>query len=124
MLLRSTLGINGVSTDLCGLALLAAPGALAEVLGVPAPVLLAAMGGGLVLYAAGLFWTARRRPIPDAAAWAAIVMDLGGVGGGGAVIEVGVLSPIGIGLVALVAAVVLIFAVLQFVGVRQMPRPA
>jgi hypothetical protein len=43
---------------------------------------------------------------------------------GGALIEVGVLSPIGIGLVALVAAVVLIFAVLQFVGVRQMPRPA
>jgi hypothetical protein len=102
MLLRSTLVINGVSTDLCGLALLAAPGALAEVLGVPAPALLAAMGGGLVLYAAGLFWTARRRPIPDAAAWAAIVLDLGGVVGSVAVIEVGVLSPIGIGLVALV----------------------
>src|SRR5262245_48975527 len=33
-------------------------------------------------------------------------------------------SPIGTGLVALVAAVVLIFAVLQLVGVRQMPRPA
>ena len=124
MLLRSTLVINGVSTDLCGLAHLAAPGALAEVLGVSASALLAAMGGGLVLYAAGLFWTARRRPIPDAAAWAAIVMDLGWVVGSVAVIEAGVLSPIGIGLVALVAAVVLIFAVLQFVGVRQMPRPA
>ena len=102
MLLRSTLVINGVSTDLCGLAHLAAPGALAEVLGVPAPALLAAMGGGLVLYAAGLFWTARRRPIPVAAAWAAIVLDLGWVVGSVAVIEVGVLSPIGIGLVALV----------------------
>ena len=62
MLLRSTLVINGVSTVLCGLALLAAPGALAEVLGVSAPTLLAAVGGGLVLYAAGLFWTAGGAP--------------------------------------------------------------
>jgi hypothetical protein len=123
MLLRSTLVINGFSTVLCGLALLAAPGTLAALLGVSAPALLAVVGGGLVLYAAGLFWTARRRPIPDAA-WAAIVLDLGWVVGSVALIEVGVLSPIGTGLVALVAAVVLIFAVLQLVGVRQMPRPA
>jgi len=124
MLLRSTLVINGVSTVLCGFVLLAAPGTLAELLGVSTPALLAVAGGGLVLYAAGLFWTARRQPIPDAAAWAAIVLDLGWVVGSVALIEVGVLSPIGTGLAALVAAVVLIFAVLQFVGVRQMPRPA
>jgi hypothetical protein len=124
MLLRSTLVINGVSTVLCGLVLLAAPGTLAELLGVSTPALLAGVGGGLLLYAAGLFWTARRQPIPDAAAWAAIVLDLGWVVGSVALIEVGVLSSIGTGLVALVAAVVLIFAVLQFVGVRQMPRPA
>jgi len=35
----------------------------------------------IVLYAAGLFWTARRRPIPGAAAWAALVLDLGWVVG-------------------------------------------
>src|SRR5262245_35040752 len=64
MLLRSTLVINGVSTVLCGLVLLAAPGTLAELLGVSAPALLAVVGGGLVLYAAGLLWTARRQPIP------------------------------------------------------------
>ena len=63
-------------------------------------------------------------PHPDAAAWAAIVLDLGWVVGSVAVIEVGGLSPIGTGLVALVAAVVLTFAMLQFVGVRQTPRPA
>jgi hypothetical protein len=97
---------------------------LRSTLGVSPPALLAAVGGGLVLYAAGLFWTARRLPIPDAAAWAAIVLDLGWVVGSVAVIEVGMLSPIGTGLVALVAAVVLTFAVLQFVGVRQTPRPA
>ena len=124
MLLRSTLVINGTSTVLCGVALLAAPGALAELLGVSPPALLAVVGGGLVLYAAGLFWTARRHPIPDAAAWTAIVLDLGWVIGSVAVIEVGILTRIGTGLVALVAAGVLTFAVLQFVGVRKTPRPA
>jgi hypothetical protein len=40
-LLRPALVINGVSTVLCGLALLAAPGTLAELLGVSPPALLA-----------------------------------------------------------------------------------
>ncbi len=124
MLLRSTLVINGVSTGLCGLALLLAPAPLAGLLGVSPPALLAAVGAGLVLYAGGLFWTARRRPIPGAAAWAAIVLGLGWVLGSVAVVELGILSSIGVGLVALVAVVVLVFAILQLVGVRQAPRPA
>jgi hypothetical protein len=124
MLLRSTLMINGVSTALCGLALLLAPGALAGLLGVPAPALLAALGAGLVLYAGGLFWTARRHPIPGPAAWATIVVDLGWVVGSVAVVELGIVSGIGTALVVLVAAVVLVFAVLQLVGVRRTPRPA
>ncbi len=124
MLLRSTLVINAISTALCGLALLLAPAPLAELLGGSPPAILAGVGAGLVLYAAGLVWTARRQPIPGAAAWAAIVLDLGWVLGSVAVVELGILSSIGAGLVALVAALVLVFAVLQFVGVRQAARPA
>jgi hypothetical protein len=124
MLLRSTLVINAISTALCGLALLLAPAPLAELLGVSPPAILAGVGAGLVLYAAGLVWTARRQPIPGAAAWAAIVLDLGWVLGSVAVVELGILSSIGAGLVALVAALVLVFAVLQLVGVRHAARPA
>jgi hypothetical protein len=124
MLLRSTLVINGIATALCGLALLIAPAPLAELIGAPVPALLAGVGAGLVLYAAGLFWTARRRPIPAAAAWAAIVMDLGWVVGSVAVVEAGLLTSIGVVLVGLVAAAVFVFAALQFVGVRQTARPA
>ena len=124
MLLRSTLVINGISTALCGLALLLAPARLAELLGVSPPAVLAGVGAGLVLYAAGLVWTARRHPIPGAAAWAAIVLDLGWVLGSVAVVELGILSSIGAGLVVLVAALVLVFAVLQLVGVRQAARLA
>jgi hypothetical protein len=123
MLLRTTLVINGVSTVLCGLALLLAPTALAELLGVSAPALLA-VGAGLVLYAAGLFWTARRQPIPGGAAWAAVVMDFGWVLGSIALIELGILSSLGTGLVALVAAAVFVFAVLQVMGLRQTTRLA
>jgi hypothetical protein len=124
MLLRTTLVINGVSTALCGLALLLTPGALAELLGVSPPPVLAAVGAGLVLYAGGLFWTARRQPIPGAAAWAAVALDFGWVVGSVALVELGILTSLGTGLVALVAAAVLVFAVLQFVGLRQIPRPA
>src|SRR5262245_57993467 len=106
-----------VSTVLCGLTLLLAPAQLAELLGVSPPALLAGVGAGLVLYAAGLFWTARQRPIPGPAAWAAIVLDLGWVLGSLAVVELGIVSSIGVGLVGLVAAAVLVFAILQFVGV-------
>jgi hypothetical protein len=123
MLLRTTLVINGVSTALCGLALLLAPGALAELLGVSPPSLVAAVGAGLVVYAAGLFWTARR-PIPGAAAWAAVILDFGWVLGSVALVELGILTNPGTGLVVLVAAAVLAFAVLQLVGLRQTPRSA
>ena len=122
MLLRSTLIVNGISTALCGTALLFAPAALAELIGVPMPAVLATVGIGLVLYAAGLIWTARRRPIPGTAAWAAIVMDLGWVVGSVALVEAGLLTSIGIVLVGLVAAAVFVFATLQFVGVRQIAR--
>jgi hypothetical protein len=39
-----------------------------------------------------------------------------------ALVELGILTSLGSGLVALVAAAVLVFAVLQFVGLRQIPR--
>ena len=124
MLLRATLVANGLSTALCGLALLAAPGTLATLLGVPRPALITAVGAGLVLYAAGLFWTARRRPIPAPAAWTAIALDLGWVAGSVVLLELGMLTPLGASLVALVAAVVFVFAGLQYRGVRQLARPA
>lgn len=81
-MLRATLVTNGISTALCGLALLVAPGPLATLLGVPTP----------------------------------------GVVAGAALLERGLLTPIGAGLVALVAAVVFVFAALQYRGVRRLAR--
>jgi hypothetical protein len=122
-MLRATLVTNGISTALCGLALLVVPGLLAPLLGVPGPGILAAVGAGLLLYAAGLFLTAARQPISRAAAWTAIVMDVGWVIGSVVLLEIGVLTPIGSGLVSLVAIVVLVFAALQYRGVRRLTHP-
>jgi hypothetical protein len=124
MLLRATLVTNAISTAVCAIALLAVPGPLATLLGVPTPSVIAAVGAGLVLYAAGLLWTAWQRPIPAPAAWTAIALDLGWVAGSVALLELGILTSIGAGLVALVAAAVLVFAILQYRGVRQQARPA
>ena len=122
-MLRATLMTNGISTALFGLALLVAPGPLAPLLGVPGPGILAAAGAGLLVYAAGLFVTAAQQPISPAAAWTAIVMDVGWVIGSVILLEIGVLTPIGSGLVSLVAAVVLVFAALQYRGVRRLTHP-
>jgi len=124
MLLRSTLLINGICTGLVGLALLLAPAPLATLLGIPTPNPLAAVGAGLVLYAGGLLLTSRRRPIPGAAAWAAIVLDLAWVVGSVALVELGILTSLGAGLVALVAVAVFVFGALQFVGVRRLANAA
>jgi hypothetical protein len=122
-MLRTTLVTNGISTALCGLVLLIAPGPLAPLLGVPRPGILAAVGAGLLLYAAGLFLTAAQLPISPAAAWTAIVMDVGWVIGSVVLLEIGMLTPIGSGLVSLVAVVVLVFAALQYRGVRRLTHP-
>jgi len=124
MLLRSTLLINGICTGLCGLGLVVAPDPLATLLGVPTPTPLAAVGAGVLLYAGGLFWASRRRPIPGPAAWAAIVLDLAWVVGSIALVELGILTSLGAGLVVLVAITVFVFAALQFVGVRRLANAA
>lgn len=122
MLLRATLVTNAISTAICGLALLGAPCLVATMLGVPMPGVIATVGAGLVLYAGGLFWTASQQPILPPAAWAAIALDLGWVAGSVAVLGLGILTPAGTGLVALVAAAVFVFAALQYWGVRQLAR--
>src|SRR5262245_19213419 len=122
-MLRATLVTNGISTALCGFALLVACGQLAPLLGAPGPGILAAVGAGLLLYATGLFLTTAQQPISPAAAWTAIVMDVGWVIGSVLMLEIRVLAPIGSRLVSLVAAVALVFAALQYRGVRRLTHP-
>ena len=63
-----------------------------------------------------LFAQARRERIDPRVAWTIAVMDIAWVVGSAAVVEWGVLTAIGNVIVAAVAAVVLVFAILEVRG--------
>ena len=96
-----------------------AAGPLAYLLGVAATGLLLALGIGLIGYAFGLFLTAARLPRTRGSAWMATVLDTTWVLGSILLIEAGLLTAVGNALVGVVAVLVLLFAVLQFRGLRQ-----
>ena len=117
MLLKRTLLVNGIATAMTGvLALVGAPW-LPAVLGPTSPLLLAVIGIGLLGFAAVLLVQARRPRIERRVAWAIAVMDIAWVLGSFAVVEVGVLTTLGNLIVAAVAAVVLVFAILEVRGI-------
>ena len=122
MLLQRTLLVNGIATAGTGLLALIGSPWLADVIGLSSPALLAIVGAGLVVFAAVPLALGRRTHIDRSAAWAIAVADVAWVVGSVAVVEAGVLTAIGNVLVAAVAGVVLIFAVLEIRGIRQLGR--
>ena len=122
MTLKSTLTTNGVFSGLTGIASVVAAGPLANLLGVAATGLLLALGIGLIGYAFGLFLTAARLPRTRGLAWMATVLDTTWVLVSILLIEAGLLTSVGNALVGLVTVLVLLFAVLQFRGLRR-PGP-
>ena len=119
-LLRTTLTVNAVSTALCGAVLLAFALPLAPVLGLPGPLPLAVFGALLVAFAAQVWW-ARREPLDLRQASAILVMDVAYVIASVVLLLVwpSLLSPIGKVFTALVADLVAVFAVLEYVGIRR-----
>ena len=118
MLLRQTLLVNGIATAMTGVAALLGAPWLASILGPMAPKLLAIIGAGLVVFAGVLLAQARRARIDSRVAWTIAAMDVAWVLGSVAVVEAGVLTVAGNVIVAAVAAVVLVFAVLEIRGIR------
>ena len=120
MLLRQTLLINGIATGMTGLlALLGAPW-LPAVLSPTPPLVLAAVGAGLVLFAGVLLSQARRDRINPAVAWTIAAVDVAWVFGSLVLVEIGILTTAGNVLVAAVALVVLVFAILEIRGARSL----
>jgi hypothetical protein len=76
----------------------------------------------LLLFAAGLFRNAARAELNQTEAWIAVALDVAWVIGTTALIFAGVFSATGNWVVALVGDVVLLFAVLQFWGLRKLRR--
>lgn len=118
-LLRGTLEVNGIFSGLAGLLMIAAARPLANLLGTGQPLPSIIVGGLSLLCAVGLLRNARRPKINLTEASFAVLLDVAWVIGSWWLMFAGMFSVTGNWIVAMVADVVLVFAVLQFLGLRK-----
>jgi hypothetical protein len=121
LLKRALIG-NAMFSGLSGTAILLANRWLVKFLGLPDKVSLAILGVSLIVYAAVLWFNARRPKIRITHAWVAVVMDAVWVLGSYTLIWVVPFSLAGKWVVALVAELVLAFAVWQWLGIRRIRK--
>jgi uncharacterized membrane protein len=118
--LRRSLQLDGIASGLCGVLLVAAASPISAVIGLAEPGIARVVGALLVVYAAALLWNGARATVSRAEALAAVVLNAGWVIGSAVVILAGPLTLIGNLAVAAVAAAVLLFAVLEVVGLTRL----
>jgi len=121
-LLKKALTGNAVFSVVSGVAILFANRWLVKFLGLPERVSLAILGVSLIGYAALLWLNAHRPKIKITDAWVAVSMDVIWVVVSYALILAVPFSVGGKWLVALVAELVLAFAILQWLGIRRIRK--
>ena len=121
LLKRALIG-NAMFPGLSGAAILLANRWLVKFLGLPDKVSLAILGVSLIVYATVLWFNARRPKIRITDAWVTVVMDAVWVLGSYTMILVIPFSLAGKWVVALVAELVLAFAVWQWLGIRRIRK--
>jgi hypothetical protein len=121
-LLKKALAGNAVFSVVSGVAILFANRWLVKFLGLPAKASLAIVGVSLVVYAVILWFNARRRKIRITDAWIAVIIDAVWVLGSSVLIFVVPFSSGGKWVVALVAELVLAFAIVQWLGIRRIRK--
>ena len=121
-LLKNALHGNALFSGTSGLVALLAAQSLAAFTGIESPSIFVVLGIVLILYAVDLWWVASRETINRHLAWAAILLDVLWVIGSVAILLFGwlPLTVAGSWTIALLAEVVAIFAVLQFIGLRRL----
>jgi hypothetical protein len=118
--LRRSLLLDAAASGGTGALLLLGAEPLSTLIGLTAPVVARIVGAGLLVYGAALLWHGRCPEPSRAAAIAAVVLNVAWVVVSALVIEVGLLTTIGDAAVAAVAAAVLLFAMLQIVGLKRL----
>lgn len=121
-LLRRVLQANMVFSGLSGLLLAVDAGPLSRWLGIPATWLLVVIGVGLLGFAWQLFQTAKQSPIDLRQATAILWMDIAWVVGSALLLFTGwvAFTTAGWWAVLLVADLVALFAILEYVGIKRM----
>ena len=120
-LLRGAFLANAVFSGFSGLAFLALTDPLATWIGLTPAWILWLIGGGLIVYAGLLVWFHKKAVLRPFQAWFAIGNDLAWVAGSAVLLGgfPNFLNPIGQGLVAIIALIVLALAALQGHALRR-----
>ena len=124
MLLRRVLQANAVFSTISGIALVAAAGQLAALMGVGRSWILLAIGAVLLVFAVTLLVNSLRENIKENEVVQAIISDGVWVAASIVIVFMGIVSTAGIWMVAIVACLVLSFAILQAAGLRKLRRAA
>ncbi|HXQ33113.1 MAG TPA: hypothetical protein VN843_03735 [Anaerolineales bacterium] len=121
-LLRNTLYGNSVFSILSGLACMFFSTAIANFLGLSASWIIFALGIGLILYGIEIYVAARANPVHKGIATFAVYADLAWVIVSALLIFANLadFTTAGKWAIAIVADIVLVFAILQFVGLRRL----
>jgi len=118
--LRRSLQLDGVASGLCGAVLLLAAQPISTLFGLSTSGVARVVGGLLLVYAAALLWNASRLTVSRGETLLAVVLNAAWVLGSLVVVVDGPLTRIGNAAVAAVAAAVLCFAFLEFLGLRRL----
>ncbi len=123
-LLRTSLRANAAFSAISGAVMIAAAGPLAALMGIAVSAVVPPVGVILVLYAGGLWWSARRPQVNPTEARIAVSMDLAWVVLSAALLLLApsLLTPAGRWIVAAVAVCAAAFAILQALGLRALDR--
>ena len=120
-LLRTALRVNAAFSGTCGVIALVFGGALTASLGIQEDLIVPTQGVSLVFFSGVLVWLVTRRAIKPVFAIAIVVMDVLWVATTPAPLLLsGWLTPTGTGTMIVLSLIVLSFAALQYIGVRQM----
>lgn len=120
-LLRRALLGNAAFSGLSGLLFTLDARPIAKFLGLENPMILTIMGLVLLAYAPFLVWLANRKPIPRWLAWMVIELDVLWIIGSAVLIFTDLVPLTGPGkwAIAIVADVVAVFAIVQYLGLRR-----
>ena len=123
-LLALAVRANGIFSEASGLFLLLASSTVAEMLGINAPWIVTVMGLGLVVYGGFLIYASMRGLVNAALGRIVVVLDLVWVAGAVLLLLGNLLDMTTAGrwFIAIIADIVLLFAIVQAIGVRRLRR--
>ena len=121
-LLHKILLVDSLSSGAAGIAFIIASGPIAAFMGMANPLALVILGLLFVVFAAAVYYTASREVINRRAAWLIFELNVAYIVGSVIILLADAfgLSPEGRWLVLILADLVTVFAIVEFIGLRRM----